>query len=149
MSEVAIKVVRDGQAFDIALGEFDLMQDDGLYTDVILSLFTDARANDDDPLPDNRSSDRRGYWGDQFSPVQGDRHGSRLWLLSRSKQLPEVVEKVRRYAYEALAWMVADGLAKSVEVSARVVRTGVLGLEVFIKTVESTVLRYEFEIHLI
>ena len=53
----------------------DLQGDDGLMTAVIISLFTDARAHDDDPLPDERvgvSSDRRGWWGDCLPDAQGE-----------------------------------------------------------------------------
>ena len=55
--------------FDLALAGAgdarDLQGDDGLLTAVIISLFTDARAHDDDPLPDERvgvTSDKRGWW---------------------------------------------------------------------------------------
>jgi phage gp46-like protein len=146
MSDVAIKVLRNGKRFDIAMDELDLMRDDGLYSDVIVSLFSDARANEDDQLPDARSTDRRGFWGDEFSPAQGDRFGSRRWLLGRSKQLNSIVQREQRYAEEALAWLVADGRAESVAVTGVIVRTGVLGLKVVIKPVESTQLEYGFEI---
>lgn len=76
----------------------DLQGDDGLMTAVIISLFTDARAHDDDPLPDERvgvSSDRRGWWGDCLPDAQGEQTlesiGSRLWLLWREKDLDSVV----------------------------------------------------------
>ena len=83
----------------------DLQGDDGLMTAVIISLFTDARAHDDDPLPDERvgvSSDRRGWWGDCLPDAQGEQTlesiGSRLWLLWREKDLDSVVARARQYA---------------------------------------------------
>lgn len=147
MSDIAIKMLPDGQGFDIALDGDDLARDDGLYSAVVMSLFCDARANDDDALPDPKSTDRRGYWADEFAQVQGDRFGSRLWLLARSKQLTSVVQEAWQYAEEALAWMVADKAALAVTVFASVVRPGVLGLRVVIKTVESTSVDYQFVIH--
>ena len=93
------------QGADLALETFALASDDGLETAVILSLFTDARARDDDTLPAGQT-DRRGWWADAFPAVAGDRFGSRLWLLRRSKQLQESLIVAREYAEEALAWLV-------------------------------------------
>ena len=50
-------IVRDGSRF---------AEDGGLETAVLMSLFLDRRANDDDELPDGES-DPRGYWGDAFA----------------------------------------------------------------------------------
>jgi phage gp46-like protein len=146
MSDIGIQMLPDGQGFDLTFDESDLLRDDGLYTDVLLSLFTDARANDDDVLPDENSTDRRGYWADEFAEVERDRFGSRLWLLARSKQLSSVMQKAQEYAEEALAWLIDDGVATDVIVTASVPRTGILGLKVVIKGVESTALQYQFEI---
>jgi phage gp46-like protein len=86
-----------------------------LATSVFLSLFTDRRANDDDPLPDD-SRDRRGWYGD--ANAGDDAMGSRLWLLAREKRLPATMQKAIDYTNEALAWMVRDGVAVRVEVTA-------------------------------
>lgn len=116
---------------DLVRHGLDLSRDDGLTTAIILSLFTDRRAAEDDKLPDN-SGDRRGWWADAWPETDGDLYGSRLWLLAREKQLPEVVARAREYAREALAWLIEDGLASTVDVQAEVVRTGVLGLQISI-----------------
>lgn len=44
---------------DLRVDAGDLAKDGSLYTAVVLSLFLDARAKDDDVLPDG-SGDRRG-----------------------------------------------------------------------------------------
>lgn len=82
---------------------------------VISSLFTWARAREGDELP-TPESPRMGFWGDTYSPIQGDRWGSRLWLLARETLTAATVAKARDLAQEALAWMVADGVAKRVQV---------------------------------
>jgi len=110
---------------DVQLGRSGLVRDDGLTTAVLISLFTDRRAKADDPLPDG--NDRRGWVGDAISPVDGDRIGSRLWLLRREKQTEETRRRAEEYAREALAWLIEDGLAARVEVSAEWVARGVLG----------------------
>lgn len=108
----------------------DLATDDGLFTACIVSLFTDARARDDDPLP--AGEDRKGWWGDALPQVAGDRIGSRLWLLRREKLLASVVARAKDYALEALQWLVADGIAEKVEVEAEAQRPQTLAIAVFI-----------------
>jgi len=132
------------QGADFAIGELGLSEDDGLETAVILSLFSDRRAEADDELPFGET-DRRGWWGDAWPDTDGDRIGSRLWLLHREKQTQDVVLRAREYAQEALAWLVEDGVAARVEVDAEIVRRGVLGLTVRIFRPESTVARFRFE----
>lgn len=87
-----------------------------LHTAIMLSLFCDRRASDDDEIP-AADGDRRGWWADQFGAIEGDEYGSRLWLLDRSKLTNRTVELAKRYAEEALEWLVDDGVADSVSVS--------------------------------
>lgn len=114
----------DYMAFDAAMESGSLAAGADLRTAVILSLFCDRRAEADDALPDPAGS-RRGWWGDALMqrPI-----GSRLWLLSREKQMQEVVNRAREYATEALQWLVDDGIVEELAVEAEVVRFGVLGL---------------------
>ena len=59
-----------------------------------------------------------GWWGDSFAPVEGDRIGSRLWLLARAKLLADTPAKAKEYAQEALQWLLDDGVAAKVDVQA-------------------------------
>lgn len=120
-----IKIIWDT---DIAEGDFlfednDLSIEDGLETAVIISLFTDARANPEDQLPDPRSDDRRGYWGDTFPEIDGDKTGSRLWLLSREKTIQETLNRAKQYAEESLQWMLDDMVASKLEIETERVGT--------------------------
>ncbi|ECP0023102.1 phage GP46 family protein [Salmonella enterica] len=112
MADVAI-VWRSGHG-DLVLNGPDLLTDDSIKTSVIISLFTDRRAQPSDPVPDG-TTDRRGWWADSFRkrPI-----GSRLWLLSREKTLASVVERTAAYADEALAWLKPAGLVTSVTCTA-------------------------------
>lgn len=94
-------------------GEGGLLTAPALETAVMISLFTDARAAPDDRLPPG-DGDRRGWWGNALGD---DPIGSRLWLLRRAKRLPETLNLARDYIREALAWLVADGIAARVDVS--------------------------------
>lgn len=133
---------------DYAIESLLLTEDDGLDTAVILSLFTDRRAEPDDVTPGN-VADRRGTWMDAYSDApRGDRMGSRLWLLQTAKLLPETVIKVRAYCAEALDWMVADGVAKEVNVTAEVIRSHPLGMiaaQIDIVRPDGAASRYKFD----
>ena len=94
--------------------EISIFASDELARSVMISLFSWARAHDDDDVEGRR---RYGFWGDTYGDA-GERTGSRLWLLRRQKITETVIERARAYAQEALEWLVADGVADSVEVSA-------------------------------
>lgn len=127
-----IKLVPGDWNADCEVRAADLLAERDLETAVLLSLLCDARARDDDVLPDG-GTDRRGWWADSAAPeVEGDRTGSRLWLLSREKILPETLRRARDYAEEALAWLVEDGAAESVRVEASMPRRGLLALKAVI-----------------
>lgn len=138
--DVALFWDAESRLFDLSLAGNppDLQGDDGLLSSVIVSLFTDARAYPDDPLPDERSgvlSDLRGFWGDALhdpaSGFQAPRSiGSRLWLLWREKELDSVVERARLYASEALAWLLDEGWVSRLDVDAVRVQKGYLGIDV-------------------
>lgn len=128
---------------DLAVAAPDLAIDPGLATAIVISLFSDRRARDGDRLPAG-DGDLRGWWGDLLADRDGDQIGSRLWLLSREKQLPEVLARAEEYATEALAWLVEDRIARAVKVTAEVVRTGVLGLHVQVTTPTGSVVEYRY-----
>lgn len=115
MSDIALQW-GDSEA-DIVLDGADLLLEDGLETAVIISLFCDARADASDVLPDLESG-RRGWWGDLFADAENDHTGSKLWLLWREKRTQETLERARQYASEALAWMIEDGIAASIDIAA-------------------------------
>ena len=108
----------DGQTSSLGLlQDIDNDKSDPLVRAVIISLFTWRRAHDDDVLP-NAGMSRMGWWGDSFPPVANDRIGSRLWLLARSKLTDSTAQQAQDYAEEALQWLIDDGVAARVDVSA-------------------------------
>lgn len=111
MPDIMLTMNSQALVSDIDVIRGDLQLDEGLQTAVIISLFTDARAENTDTLPDGETS-RRGYWADDAA----DRLGSKLWLLGREKMLPSVAVRANQYVKDALAWMISDGIAASVSV---------------------------------
>lgn len=117
-----------------------------LATAVVLSLFTDRLAAVDDRLPDGES-DRRGWWGDiDGQAVHGLANvGSRLWLLSREKQTDETLNRARSYAKEALAWLIADGVADQVDIIAEWQSGGRLALGITITRNTKTIFSQRYD----
>ena len=118
-------ILLDWQAFgpDIKIENGDLATDDGLVTAVMVSLFTDARADDDVEILDG---DRRGWWPD----TDEESLGSLLWLIQREKATQEVAASARSYAREALQWMIDDDIAEQVNVTSEYAAPTVLVLTV-------------------
>jgi len=108
----------DGYNADLVIENGDLKDDSGLETAVLISLFTDKRATLEE-LPTGEQS-QKGWWADQISTPSDDQIGSLLWTLDRSKINESTVVAVEDLAKKALQWMIEDGLAKSVEVSAEI-----------------------------
>jgi phage gp46-like protein len=116
-------------------GVSDLQAGDDLFTAVLISLFTDAQADSDDIIPDG-SNDPRGWWGDLGEDVG---IGSKIWLLSRSKQTEEVRVKAETYLAAALQWLVDDQIAASISVAASWDRPGFLAATINITRNNGTV----------
>jgi phage gp46-like protein len=138
-----IQIAFNGSIFDFVLAGADLATDAGLQTAVVISLFTDRRADAGDELPDG-TTDRRGWWPDTLGE-QTDRIGSKLWLLSRAKQTQETALRAENYAREALQWLVSDGIAKTVTVAADWVAQGVLRLQGTIERPDGSFLTFVYD----
>jgi phage gp46-like protein len=105
---------------DLKVVDDDLLSDEGFTTAVLLSLFLDARAEADEVLPSD-DGDRRGWWADEFAEVEGDRIGSKLWLIdTRAKTLANVVDRAIEAVRESLAWLIEDGHLDELDVTAEI-----------------------------
>lgn len=130
MADVAL-CMQENFITDLLVENNDLVRDDGLRTAMLVSMFTDRRAHENERLPDGET-DPRGWWADTFPDVPGDETGSRLWLLHREKQTAETAARARLYAMEALQWLIEDGVATNLDVSASWTAPGVLTIEVIV-----------------
>jgi phage gp46-like protein len=139
--DLALTFNADIGGFDIDVVGLDLGQEDTLLTAVVLSLLTDRTAQ---PHEVPAGTDRRGYWADAFTVINGDQFGSRVWLLEREKQLQEVVQRARRYFREALQWLLDDGLAQRLDVAGFIPRMGWLVVDVVLGLAEGS-RRFRFE----
>lgn len=143
MTDIALQQLGVGN-FNVLLNAAgnDLLADDGLETAVIISLFSDLRLPNGQPLNDG-TNDPRGWWGD-MGDEDGVQLGSLLWLLWREKVLPATVARAIEYCRDALQWMIDDGIATTVNVVGE--RAGLyqisLGIEILRPTGET--LRYAY-----
>ena len=97
-----------------------LALDDTLASAVLVSLFSDAPASEDEA--ERLSLDaRRGWWADALAPADGA-WGSRLWCLDRAKPSAESARQAEERAKEALSWMLDDGIADTIDAEASWVR---------------------------
>ena len=117
----------------------DLAKGDDIETAVLISLFSDRLAAEDDVTDDG---DRRGWWGDSGDDVL---LGSRLWLLNRSPLSRTVARKAEVYAEEALAWLISDGVLSSVSASGRIVWPDRLYLTIQLFRQDSSKQEYKFK----
>lgn len=125
-----IKIIWDNDLFegDVLFANNDLFREEGLETAVMMSLFSDRRAKEDDLI--NNPDDKKGWWGDQIADIPMDEIGSRLWLLERSKATSETLVLAKEYAEESLEWMIDDGVAISIEVTSENIYENILKLTV-------------------
>lgn len=133
---------------DLSTGNNDLVTDAGLETAVLISLFTDRRADDDDELPDPDNPDRRGWWGDLITDIPEDKIGSKLWLLERSKTTEQTLVDAERFIKESVQWLIDDGVASSIDVI--VERQGepdwtILAFQIKIKKLDGRIISVNFD----
>lgn len=93
--------------FDLVIEGGDLAVLDGLESALLVSLFSDRRADESeigDPMK------RRGWIGDLVADDQRDRHGSGLWLFEQARLTDDVVVGLRTEAEQCVDWMQDAGL---------------------------------------
>lgn len=103
---------------DIQVTEYTLHRDPTFENSILISLGTDAKAEEGDILPQGEEN-KNGWFG---SILLGFNLGSKDWLLSRSKISEETIALKKQYTLQALSWMVGDQIAENIEV--QVVRNG-------------------------
>lgn len=111
---------------DIVVSDGTIQVDDGLEAAVLISIFSDARARDDDDMT-GLSKDKRGWWADTFADATGANTGSRLWLRKRTAIGAKLLADVKQDIQDALQWLISDGVASAVSVTTE--RFGLDGIE--------------------
>lgn len=102
---------------DLVIENGDLKADNGLETAALISLFSDKRVSLEE-LP-RGENDRMGWWADLISETGDDQIGSRHWILERiGKVNTDTAVEFESILQEAFEWMLDDGIAAQVVVTA-------------------------------
>lgn len=116
-------LIWDGIVGDLAINPLthpdapgDLRAEQGLATQVLIHLMTDARVETSE-LRDG--DDNRGWFGDSFDVMDGEQPiGSRLWLLRRSALTDGIEIEAQDYAREALQPLLSQSAVARIDVAA-------------------------------
>ena len=132
MTNIDIKLIADSNGiYDIGIdSDGDLTKDDSFDTSIIVSLFTDARADESEQSIPER---RRGWWGDLF---EAEPIGSKLWLLDQAKRTQSKLNSAKGYAQDSLSWLVSDNYAKSINITSNFIENG-LNLDIIFERFNS------------
>ena len=129
MADIELNWIAASLGADLRVVGGDLSTENELRTAVVISLFSWRRASDDDKLPDD-TNNKQGWWGDSYPPAPNHKIGSKLWLLKREKLTQNTINRAIGYCKEALEWLISDGVASKVDITAE--RNGMDGLSVAI-----------------
>lgn len=102
---------------DLVIENGDLKADQGLETAMMISLFSDKRVRFEQ-LPRGEDN-QRGWWADTVSEPIDDEIGSTLWrIITIGKVTNAAVVEVENAIRDGLQWLLDDGIAQEVLVSA-------------------------------
>ena len=123
MAKREIKLEMENGAFDIVIENGDFANEDGFETNIWVSLFTDARADESQVIvPENR----RGWLGNLATEVPERQLGGYLWLAEQRRLNQDTLNEVIDYIRKSIEWMVTDELCLKIEVSGSIIpRTGI------------------------
>jgi len=150
MGDFSFRFKNSAQIFaDLEISRGDFLVGNELETAVIMSLFSDSRAEDDEYIRYSSNFQRpplnRGFWVDTYRNTV---MGSGLWLLEREKRLQSTLVQAETYASDCLQWLIRDGVCKSINVTAEFDATNqeVLNLDVVLtrQDEETTTLQYAY-----
>lgn len=117
MSDLKLVLDPETNQYDVSLKDGDLEGDDSFETDLIVSLYTDARADrSEQPIPELR----RGWWGDEVSNIPGSKIGSKFWLLDQARLTTDILNKGIDYGRLCLYWLVQQAYSKKVDVTGEI-----------------------------
>ena len=128
--------------YDLDFGNGDLKLSNSLKNAVLLSLSCWSKGQD---IHDVADLDPKigGWWGNALETVE---IGSEIWKLFRQKLNDQTANDAKSAAEKALKWMIDDGVAKEISVSALVIGV-VLGLLVKIVKPDGTNEEFRWQVN--
>ncbi len=117
-------VLQNKEQIEITFIKDDIDTNDGIFSAVFISLFTDRRIEEAE-RPEGEES-LRGWWGDGLADVDGDLIGSKLWLLFTLTITTETLPKSKEWTEQALQWFIDDDIVEEIIVSSEFISDGLL-----------------------
>lgn len=105
--DLAHKIDEEG-TFDLVVEDGDLKTSAGLESPLVVSLFSDRRAFDDEGIPDPLR--RRGWPGSVIVGGPNHNFGSGWWFYEQARMTQNTVNGVRAEAEAALEWMADEDI---------------------------------------
>ena len=141
MSDLAL-VKKPNGMYDLDFDNGDLKLSNSLKNAVLLSLSCWSKDQD---IHDVADLDPKigGWWGNALETVE---IGSEIWKLFRQKLNDQTANDAKSAAEKALKWMIDDGVAKEISVSALVIGV-VLGLLVKIVKPDGTNEEFRWQVN--
>ena len=129
---VDLKLTKDPATglFDLTIKNGDFALVDSFDTSIIVSLFSDQRA-DASEVPASES--RRGWWGDQFGDDPTFRSGSKLWLLDQARNTQETLNSAIDFSSDSLQWFIDENHIENIEITGESTSTGITLKEIFFR----------------
>ncbi|PJC85311.1 hypothetical protein CSW98_15910 [Vibrio sp. HA2012] len=106
---------------------------EGMRHAVLQSIYNNAESTQNDRARMD-SNERGGSWSDELLSVVG----SRDWTLTREKLTAQTLSLAKRFYETALAWLIEDGYAKSVEVSVWEEKPNQMGRNIIITLMDNS-----------
>jgi phage gp46-like protein len=111
-----LKLVDNSEYYDLSLNDDgSLAVTDGLNSSLIVSFFTDARAEETEV---SNPFYRRGWWGNLFTQDDQPEYGSKIWLIDQAIMSDDTVNDAISYVQQAYDWLLSQNYADQVNVNA-------------------------------
>lgn len=141
--DIELQRIGNSNRRDVVIGpDGDFGRIKGLDTALLMSIYCERRA-DASEVP--ASTERRGWWGNDFTVKLNFEIGSKIWLFHQSRLTLAVIEALRDAAVRGLDWLVEDGIAIEVNASVEQIE-GVVTLAIDLTRPSSQVERRFFDL---
>lgn len=124
------KLYQTGDGADLVIQDGQPVMDEGLENAVTLSLFCVASE----------------WWGNAIADDTGET-GSELESLNRRTLTVKTMQDAEAVARDALAWMIDQGIAKTITVTGTMPAVGMLGLTIAIEQPDGNIQTLKYSIN--
>ena len=136
MSGLGLQLFYENSAGDIGVKDGRLITGNSLNTIVLTSLFSNRRAEDDDPISEqDKQNIENGYWAEALMSHGNKHFGSKYWQYLRST-IVLAVNGLQQSAIEATKWLKDTGIVETIVVETN--RKGIDRIEQIITYTEPT-----------